>query len=143
MHQSHGTNEPGMIMVFLVGTIWFWYYLLKVEPWLREQIGAYFGITIMRTGPRGGWRIVAAPVPRLVNRRAQWTISALGCFCHLFLVAVPLITAYLAISILTLFSLESLVRSLLGLCLIVGIPLLILGGTAFILTKFSGQSANK
>ena len=140
MQQSDGSNESFMILVFVVGVIWFWYYLLKVDPWLREKIGEYWGITIMRAGPRGGWTIVDAPVPSLINRRAKWTMSTLGCFFFLLLVAVPLITGYLALSALTLFSLESLVRSILGMCLLVGIPLLIIGGTAFILTKFSGDS---
>jgi hypothetical protein len=45
------------IIYLIVAVLWIRVYFRRVDPWLREQIGRFFGVTLRIAG-RGTWKVV-------------------------------------------------------------------------------------
>ena len=50
--------QVGLVLVFLVIQVrWLFLLFRRVDPWLRQRIGEYFGVTIRYEG-KGMWKVV-------------------------------------------------------------------------------------
>jgi hypothetical protein len=52
----------GVILAIIYLTMmvsWMWFIVHRLDPWLREKVGARFGVTIIQ-GRRGHWQVKAS-----------------------------------------------------------------------------------
>lgn len=56
--QNFPVLQVGIGLVFLVLQVrWIFIFFRRVDPWLRQRLGDYFGVTIRFEG-KGAWKVV-------------------------------------------------------------------------------------